>query len=303
MKRFALFTFVLAVFCVCVSSAQMNLPGTGDQSDAGWLVTGVNISGFLLDNPGGTSATGVIATNIDDSTHGWKSVCVLPKCNPGGQNPPTSTFFLEQQSTTAPPGSSDTLSLLVSETVNAPYTNALWVWTGGTCDTCVTMASDFWIFPGPNIAQMQQIELDMYLFSSKKDDPVNGNNREYMWGLQWDQAGCGCWEIFNQGGSGNRWIHTGLTTPLTSAWHHIQVNNHRILTDTNNCGGVPCEYYDSLTLDGVLFVFNRSFPTSALPTGWSSSTGFQFQLNASGTVGSPFSVSEYINLANFSATN
>jgi hypothetical protein len=59
-------------------------------------------------------------------------------------------------------------------------------------------------------------------------------------------------------------------------------------------------YYDTLTLDGVVHPVNAVYPAGPLPNGWSSAVGFQVQIDI-GTTGSPVTVDEYLDLADFSA--
>ena len=70
--------------------------------------------------------------------------------------------------------------------------------------------------------------------------------------------------------------------------------------DTNRCDGMPCMYYDSVTIDGDEHPVNAKYPAGHLPHGWSSAVGFQFQIDI-GDVSSPVTVEEFVDLADFSA--
>jgi hypothetical protein len=70
--------------------------------------------------------------------------------------------------------------------------------------------------------------------------------------------------------------------------------------DTNRCDGMPCMYYDSVTVNGYVYQVGAKYPARHLPHGWSSGVGFQFQIDI-GDVSSPVTVEEFVDLADFTA--
>jgi hypothetical protein len=53
----------------------------------------------------------VSAINVDDSMQGWKPVCILPSCNPGGSGIPTATSHTVHHAKPSKDGSSMEVSI------------------------------------------------------------------------------------------------------------------------------------------------------------------------------------------------
>jgi hypothetical protein len=221
--------------------------------------------GFTSSAIQGDQWTVTTPTGLWNSFAGWDT-CILPGCNPGGSGTPVSTSQIIGNQTPALSGSAMSMSLVA----NVNSTNALWTWFGADCDLCTSFSADFHVYPVSS-SNLGALELDtVFLFST-------GLNREFMWGMQYCLLGAGCpgghnsWDIWNQGTG--TWIDTGITTaPNFGAWNHVQTTNHRV-------GNT--QWYDTLTLNGTLHAINMSEASSVLPGGWTSGTGFQFQLDAS----------------------
>lgn len=284
---------------------------TGSPHVASMSVTGVVASATLTPSPlafgnqtvgtpsaakvetissGGTSAlsgTGQVVLNVDELQPGWKAVCILPSCNPGGSVPPTATA---QTFNNATP-SKDGKSMLVSITGPA-FSNALWVYVAGKLDTATNLVSDFWTQPSPNIGLAGSLEFDQYMFSKT-------TNTEFMWGTQCNQA-TNKWQVFDQ--LNLAWVNVaGSTCPVFSnAFHHIVQSVHRISTDTNSCSGQPCMYYDSIVVDGTPIPgLPMTEPAGPLPSGWTNAVGWQLQLDIGGSGSGGQPVFENVDLMNF----
>lgn len=234
------------------------------------------------------------AINADDSLGnyltgvGWKPVCILPACNPGGLHPPAAT----SQTINHPVPSKDGESMLLS--ITSPTngnSNALWVYLAGSLDTATTISSDFWVYLSANSKSAGQFEFDNFLFSTSL-------NTNFMWGMQCDQLDNKKWQVWNYQAA-NKWVDTTIPCSLSPrTWYHIQVAEHRVAGDTNHCGSRPCIYYDRLTINGTVHTLNISEPAAVLPAGWASVVGFQFQMDVENV---STTVTENLDLASFSA--
>ena len=67
----------------------------------------------------------VSAINVDDSMQGWKPVCILPSCNPGGSGTPTATSHTIGHATPSEDGHSMEVSI-----TGPQHSNALWTYKG-----------------------------------------------------------------------------------------------------------------------------------------------------------------------------
>lgn len=239
---------------------------------------------------GSAGNTTISPTNIASSLTGW-STCILSACNPGGSGTPTGTS--QTVGNSSPSGAPSGTSMLLSETANTSFTNALWPYKSSTaCDTCANFSDSFEVYLGSNSAQAGSFEYDVFDFAQSL-------NTEFMWGMQWNQAS-GVWQVFNQ--AAGSWVNTSVTTALSySSWHHIQRTYHRVQGDTSNCSGQPCMYYDTLTIDGTAHVLNMVEPAGTLPTGWTSAIGWQAQIDI-GTISGSQTVLENLDQVAFTAT-
>src|SRR5580658_5001276 len=231
-------------------------------------------------------AEGISALNVDDSMKGWKPVCVLPTCNPGGSGIPTRT----SQTIDHVSPSKDGHSMEVSIT-GPQYSNALWTYRAGADDSATSFSMSLWVYPSGQASVAGSFEFDQFDFSKSM-------GIEFMWGTQCNQVNH-LWQVFDQ--LHGHWINTTVPCSLAAnEWHHVRWDVHRVSGDTDRCSGKPCMYYDTLTLDGVVHPVNAVYPAGPLPNGWSSAVGFQVQIDI-GTTGSPVTVDEYLDLADFSA--
>jgi len=235
-----------------------------------------------------TGGPPISLTNINDSLTGWKPVCIQTACNPGGTNAPASTAQTTGNATPSLDGS----SMLISETTLATstQTNALWVYTGaGSCDSCTSITSDFEVYI-TNGSAADNIEFDSFIFDRT-------DSLDFMFGTQCNQT-LGYWQIAN---NSSPWQTSSAACNLTSGtWHHIIETFHRVPGDTSCTGGMPCEHWDTITVDGNVNVINLTYPATTLPTGWASSSGLQFQLDIGATTGTAITVSENLDEVNFS---
>jgi hypothetical protein len=228
----------------------------------------------------------ISALNVDDSMKGWKPVCVLPSCNPGGHGIPTKTF----QTTGHPSPAKDGRSMEVSIT-GPSYSNALWTYRAGSNDSATSFSMNLSVYPTGAASVAGSYEFDQFDFSSS-------TRVEFMWGTQCNQANH-LWQVFDQ--LHGHWMNTAVRCSLTpNTWHAVRWDVHRVTGDTNRCSGMPCMYYDTLTVDGTPHPVNVKYPAGHLPGGWGSAVGFQVQIDI-GATGSPVTVDEFIDLADFVA--
>jgi hypothetical protein len=216
------------------------------------------------------------ATNIDDTltawggygTAGWKPVCVLPGCNPGGVNPPSAT---NQTINNASP-SLDGESMLLSITSPAGgNSNSLWTYIAGANEAATQFVEDYRIYPSANVASTNALEDDDFLFSTTL-------NTEFMFGHNCVTGGY--WQVWNQ--LTGAWVNTSVACSLpATTWTHVQWTGHRVAGDTSACSGHPCMYYDTLTINGTPNAINMTEPAGTLPGGWASAVGIQWQIDVS----------------------
>jgi hypothetical protein len=225
-------------------------------------------------------------SNIDDTLTGWKPVCIQTTCNPGGVDAPASTT----QTINNVSPSLDGHSMLISETTNASstQTNALWVYSAGSCDSCTTITSDFQVYI-TNGSAADNIEFDPFIFDAS-------DNLDFMFGTQCNQT-LGYWQIAN---NSSPWQTSSTACNLTpGTWHHIIGKFHRVAGDTSCTGGMPCEHFDSISVDGNINVINMTYVATTLPTGWASTSGLQFQIDIGATTGTAITVSENLDEVTF----
>jgi hypothetical protein len=228
----------------------------------------------------------VSVRNVDDSMSGWKPVCVLPTCNPGGENRPTAVSqTIDHHS---PSRDGDAMEFLLS---GPRYTNALWSYRAGADDSATSFEMTFWVYPTASASSAGSFEFDQYDFSSS-------TGVEFMFGTQCNQVNK-LWQVFDE--LHVKWMDTGVGCSLpVNQWTEIQWNAHRVAGDTDRCDGMPCMYYDSVTVNGKGYQVGAKYPAGHLPHGWGSGVGFQFQIDI-GDVGSPVTVEEFVDLADFTA--
>jgi hypothetical protein len=228
----------------------------------------------------------LLANSVDDSMKGWKPVCILPSCNPGGNGIPTTT----SQTIGHSKPSKDGKAMKVSIT-GPQYSNALWTYIAAHDDTATSVSMSVNVYPTNKASVAGSFEYDLFQFSKS-------TGIEFMWGSQCNQVNR-LWQVFDQ--LHGRWMNTAVQCSLTpNTWHQVRWDVHRVAGDTNRCSGKPCMYYDMLTVDGVPYPVNLKYPAGPLPGGWSRAVGFQVQIDI-GTIGQPVTIDEYLDLADFSA--
>jgi hypothetical protein len=228
----------------------------------------------------------VSASNVDDTMTGWKPVCILPSCNPGGSGIPTKTVHTIDNK--APSKDGEAMEVSIS---GPQYSNALWTYRAGADDAATSFTMTLWVYPTGSASVAGSFEFDQYDFSSS-------TGIEFMWGSQCNQVNK-LWQVFDQ--LHGHWMNTNVACSLTAnKWHEVKWSVHRVSGDTDRCDGKPCMYYDDLTVDGTEHPVNAKYPAGSLPHGWSSAVGMQVQIDI-GTTKSPVTVDEFIDLADFTA--
>ncbi len=259
---------------------------------------------IILTNVGTTTLSnlGMIVPNVDEIQNlwppsGWKPVCILPSCNPGGAGIPTAT----SQTFNNPTPSLDGKSMKVSITGPA-FSNALWSYIAGANDNVTNMVADFWVQPSANSALLGSHEFDSFIFSSSEH--VN-----YMGGTQCNQA-ANKWDVWDE--LNTAWVHVpGSACSIPpSVWTHIVETFHRVPGDTS-CSGHACMHYDSIVVNGSAIPgLPLTEPTGPLPSNFVSAIGWHIQLDIGASGSSGAAVSEFADLVNltfstiqFSGTN
>ncbi len=79
----------------------------------------------------------VTSYDVDDTMSGWKPVCVLPTCNPGGENRPTKVSQTINHSSPSKDGHA--MEFLLA---GYKYTNALWTYRAGADDSATSFEYD-----------------------------------------------------------------------------------------------------------------------------------------------------------------
>ena len=162
-----------------------------------------------------------------------------------------------------------------STTSSTGTTEMLFVYTGPSSDSSTYMAQHLVIQPTEGSTYLLNNEIDMFLLDTTHD-------KEIMFGLQANQqSGTLQWQIDNTGS----WQNTGIATnvPLpTTAPTTVDYTAHRILGDTG-CGGLGCNYYDALCINGSCTALNKTLESAALPSGWSGGVGNQQQPDLTNT--------------------
>jgi len=210
--------------------------------------------------------TYVVDGNLDNST-AKLSTCVMPSCNPGG-NSKGPTAVSSQIVTSTPCGNpSDGKALQLS--VSGPdYVNALWSYKMGAMDNATHFRLDFNACFDSSVDSDQAFEADIALFVAGSP----GTN--YMFGGQCNFA-AGVYDVWDQ--STTHWIATRITcSPTTLApnqWHRFQREVH---FDSSKV-----LWYDYLCIDDQCWGNSSlgTYGSSSLPTGWSSTRIWQFQLD------------------------
>jgi hypothetical protein len=174
-------------------------------------------------------------------------------------------------------------------------TNNGWYHDSGPQDNLTTFALDMY-FNIPSKTYIQALEFDQYQYLLAGHGGVTSNTRLYF-GTECVTGGT--WQIWDSSGIG--WVNTGAAcnyTVSSTAFNHLVIHVHRVTGDTS-CGGRPCMYYDSITMNGTTAVRNQKTNSGALPAGWGEQTGLMIQLDTNSTCGSACTITEYVDKGNF----
>jgi hypothetical protein len=231
-----------------------------------------------------------LAGNFDDIQTGWQ-LCTGPGCA-GGTGNPTSTSQTFMNASPSLDGSSMLLSLSGPQ-----FSNNAWLLNTGPQDSDTSFTLDLW-FNVPSNADVQAVEFDMFQYLLAGHGGATANTRLFF------ATEClpgGVWNVWDS--SGRDWISTGAPCSYivsSTEFNHLVIAVHRVSGDTS-CGGFPCMFYDSITLNGTVVVSNVKTNAGALPAGWSEQTGIFLQLDTNSACGSGCTINEYIDKGNFFA--
>jgi hypothetical protein len=265
---------------------------------------------LLLATPTFSQSTSATIDNIDDITTqgnpGW-SECIKPTCDPGGSGTPTS-FTQTFASHAHEKDTNGSMAIAMVAPATSGTINGLWTYKVGAFDSTTRLQMDLWFYPDANmIKYASQLEFDQAVFDSTLVTGDTPYGTEFMFGSQCDLQKQQ-WEIFNE--AAKTWVAVTpkiscTTKTIATGWHHLQETVHRVVGDPGNCsyGGnnYPCEYYDSITIDGVTTIpTNTNLPAGPLPKGWSSTVLIQVQMNAGPAGTSDNAMTTYYDLMDFS---
>jgi len=224
-------------------------------------------------------------STTNTSSPGW-NIDTVP-ANTGGANSPASASQATGVSSPcsgAPSGTSMSMSVTTSAT--STQTNALfWLWLTGN-DSATTFVSNRWICV-TNIGAANNIEMDSAQYNLTL-------GREFMFGWQCNLGGY--WQIDNLA---HGWENTTVACSWPTGWNNVITVGHRTPGDTS-CGGVACNNYDKLILNGATYSINMTLPSETLLYSTSALID-QFQIDISATSGTAQTVSYNVDDVNFNA--
>lgn len=211
-----------------------------------------------------------LSTSQQVSTSNWGN-CGSTACAGGAGN---SASFTMTTGVASPSVSGASLQLSFSSPASG--NNGLFYMKPGACDTCTWILYDFQWYVSSSAANH---EADSFIFNK-----TNGN-WDAMFGHQCNTT-TGHWQYANQTSS---WTDTSMScAALTAgAWHHVIFYDWYLPTDTACTGGVPCEHFGTVTVDGVTASWGgATMPATTLNSGFSAVYGCQVQedSNANATV-------------------
>lgn len=246
---------------------------------------------------------------------GWK-VCTATstdsssQCGGVGSITPSAISLKNRQepSRNTPPTA---IQYSMSTTQSHGFTDSLVIHNAGACDSCTYALAEFdvWIVPSP---LKNNYEFDQFIFDRTR-------HQNFMFGKQCDGA-TGRWQIANQKSSWQDVIVNGQPVSCTSGpyalpsgkWAHLQFGDHRVIGDTtcidtwDDKMPAPCQYDDFIKINGKELRWNQKISATVLTPGWSSQTGYQFQMDTPGTgatPANPVTVAEFIDNSTFRAVH
>lgn len=147
--------------------------------------------------------------------------------------------------------------------------NALFWDKPSSCDSCTWIRFETDVYVPSGVAN--------YEFDSFIVDQTDG--RDFMWGKQCNTVS-GYWQYANQNSS---WTNGPIACSLSpNAWHHLIFDDYYVKGDTSCAGGVACDHWGSITVDGITQLWGGvTMPSDPLPTGWTRTYGCQYQMDSS----------------------
>lgn len=214
-------------------------------------------------------------SNIDDNPglSGWR-ICVIGDCSgngtPGGSHAPASWNFTNGVTDHSCDGSAAYLTETSANVDGNASSNILATYMAGARDEVNSFTSSYCFYLTGTV---NEAEFDTFQFNVAKDT-------EFMFGTQCVTGRN--WDIWNQ--KTGSWVSLGSSVPCTltfDTFHRMSRTMHWDPSDTGNCDGQICMYYDSMVLDGKTLCApcGSAQPSGKLPRGWSSDSGFQFQID------------------------
>jgi hypothetical protein len=265
-------------------------------ASSGGIISTTACNTFTI-NTGSTTPTGtgigtIIAQGYEtDGSLSFKTCYVGGSVCSGGvgsitlSSVPTHTFGLNTPS--AGTGLSNKVGNFHLETATpgasgSQFSMALWTTSGGGFGANPT-ATNFYVggwvkeaYPaGPS-----RIEMDAYEFDS---------NIDWMWGTQCNSDKM----LIQTDNQAPSWTYTSMPCAklYDGNYHHVEFTFHRTLAADTSCSGMPCECWDTGTIDGVSTALNICKPATSSP-GWSGS-GWQFQIDGAPTSASTSTPAKY----------
>jgi hypothetical protein len=167
------------------------------------------------------------------------------------------------------------------------YTDVLWnnhligdLSSEGLPDSSHTLVPQYHTFTydayfwGNNLGASQALEFDINQFF---------NGMGFTWGTECRVAGGNEWDIWDSA----HWVATGIPcNPNSNAWNHVTIQVSR--TSNNQL------FYQSITLNGVTHVLNKTYPPFSAPGWWGITVNYQMDGNSKQT---PYTV--YVDKLNF----
>lgn len=210
--------------------------------------------------------------NVDDSLTNWGSCGQSPGFCAGGVISATSFGHTINNASPSLDGEATKLTLTCPSGSGGQTCNYLWYFKPGPNNAANTFQG-IWNANLPSLTLVKNLEFDIGHFDA---------GTRFMMGSQC-QIGAN-WQIWD---SCNGVWHDASPTLACSftanTYHKIQWNTHHDpLTSTACAGGNPCEYYDTLAIDGVAHGPFQSYPACASGDADNVALNTQIDLNATG---------------------